>query len=81
MIEKLFAGNPNEMIGIYHLDMGHRNMDHYGRLGRDQGGGNRPGASDIEYSEIRRANNQSRLNELRQATFQPEERQDTSEDR
>ena len=38
MIEKLFAGNPNEMIGIYHLDMGHRNMDHYGRLGRDQGG-------------------------------------------
>ena len=26
-----------EMVGIYHLDMGRRNMDHYGRLGRDQG--------------------------------------------
>ena len=33
VIEKLYAGKPNEMISVYYLDMGRLNMDHYCSLG------------------------------------------------
>ena len=78
-MEKLFAGKSNEMVSLTTSTWGAVTWSTTADWVATREG-NRPGASDIEYSEIRRANNQSRLSHLRQATIQPE-RQDTSEDR